>query len=186
MVAFRSTLLLVSLATGASAYTAVPCARPLLKPRRAAAPLLQESETPAVDRVFAGAAYLLPMLDGFPYGAFVYANIPPIGAIAYNFVPFVNAFNALPFAGLIFFFGLSYFTRQEGLSRFVRFNIQQAILLDIILLIPSFFGGAAGNMFPVELQGACARPSPPVPAAHTHHSPAPTHERVCARVYTAA
>ena len=85
------------------------------------------------------------------YGSFVYANVPPVGALAYNFLPFVNAFNSLPFAGLILFFGLSFFTRNQGLSRFVRFNIQQAILLDIVLLIPSFFGGAS-NMFPLELQ----------------------------------
>ena len=32
----------------------------------------------------------------------------------------------LPFAGLIFFFTLSYFARSGNLSRFVRFNIQQA------------------------------------------------------------
>ena len=63
----------------------------------------------------------------------------------------VNAFQSLPFAGLIFFFGLSFFTRNQGLSRFVRFNIQQAILLDIVLIIPSFFGDF-GKIFPLELQ----------------------------------
>lgn len=85
------------------------------------------------------------------YGGFVYANVPPIGAVAYAFLPFVNAFNSLPFAGLIFFFGLSFFTRNQGLSRFVRFNIQQAILLDIVLIIPSFLGDF-GKVFPIELQ----------------------------------
>ena len=94
MVAMHSAALQLSLASGASAYTAVPAARPLLKPR-CAAPLLQEGDAPVAERVASAAAYLLPVLDGFPYGAFVYANIPPIGALAYNFVPFVNAFNAL-------------------------------------------------------------------------------------------
>ena len=101
------------------------------------------------DRVLASAVYILPVLDGFQYGAYVYNTIPPVGAIAYQMVPFVNAFNSVPFSGLILFFGLSYFTRNTGLSRFVRFNIQQAILLDIFLLIPSFFGGAAGMVPPV-------------------------------------
>jgi len=32
---------------------------------------------------------------------------------------------------------------QTGLSRFVRFNIQQAILIDIALIFPSLFGSAA-------------------------------------------
>ena len=46
---------------------------------------------------------------------------------------------------------LSFFTRNQGLSRFVRFNIQQALLLDIVLIIPSFFGDI-GRVFPAELQ----------------------------------
>ena len=34
------------------------------------------------------------------------------------------------------------------LSRFVRFNIQQALLLDIVLIIPSFFSGLARSVPP--------------------------------------
>ena len=104
-----------------------------------------------IDKAVAAAVYLFPALDGFQYGAYVYSTIPPLGAVAYNLVPFVNAFQSLPFAGLILFIGLSTFTRNTGLSRFVRFNIQQALLLDIVLIIPGFIGGAA-RMFPVELQ----------------------------------
>ena len=99
----------------------------------------------------AATVYLLPLLDGFPFGAFIYSSVPAVGSVAYQLVPFVNAFQSLPFAGLILFVGLSYFTRNQGLSRFVRFNIQQALLLDILLIIPGVFGGAS-RMFPVELQ----------------------------------
>ena len=95
--------------------------------------------------------YLLPCVDGFPYGSYIYANVPPVGALAYNVLPFVNAFQNLPFVGLVLFIGLSAFSRNAGLSRFVRFNIQQALLLDIALLIPSFFG-SIGKIFPYELQ----------------------------------
>ena len=96
-----------------------------------------------VERAAAAAAYLLPALDGFNYGAYIYATIPPLGSAAYTVLPLVNAFNSLPFAGIILFIGLSTFTRNQGLSRFVRFNIQQALLLDIALLIPGFFGPIA-------------------------------------------
>ena len=90
-------------------------------------------------------------MDGFQYGVYVYQNIPPVGEVAFAMLPYVNAFQSIPFAGLILFFGLSFFTRNQGLSRFVRFNIQQALILDIVLLIPSFFGSSAG-MFPPVLQ----------------------------------
>ena len=46
-------------------------------------------------------------------------------------------------------------SRNPGLSRFLRFNLQQAILLDIAFIIPNFFGNA-GNMFPIEVQQVCS------------------------------
>jgi len=42
-------------------------------------------------------------------------------------------------------------SRNPGLSRFLRFNLQQAILLDIAFIIPNFFGGV-GQMVPIEVQ----------------------------------
>mgnify|MGYP001196340994 CR=1 FL=1 len=130
---------------GTSAKFAVPTIA------RCSPPLLKEEDAALVDRAVAAAVYLLPAIDGFAYGSYVYANIPPVGAIAYLFLPLVNTFNSLPFVGLILFVGLSFFTRNQGLSRFVRFNIQQALLLDIVLIIPSFFGDI-GRVFPAELQ----------------------------------
>lgn len=103
------------------------------------------------EKAAAASAYVLPLLDGFPYGVYVYQNVEPVGNVAFSLLPYVNAFQSLPFAGLILFFGLSFFTRNQGLSRFVRFNIQQALILDITLLIPGFFGSSA-NMFPDFLQ----------------------------------
>ena len=115
---------------------------------------MRSSSSPdAVERLIAAVVYLLPCADGFPYGAYIYNSVPPVGQIAYAVLPAVNAFQNLPFVGLVLFIGLSAFSRNAGLSRFVRFNIQQALLLDISLLIPSFLSGA-GKMFPIELQAA--------------------------------
>ena len=75
-------------------------------------------------------------------GIFIYKTVPGVGDAAYAVLPLVNAFQSIPFAGLILFFTLSYFARSSNLSRFVRFNIQQAILLDIVLIVPGFFDGA--------------------------------------------
>ena len=116
-------------------------------------PILMAAEPDAAERAAAAAPYLLPCLDGFFYGAYVYATIPLLGSAALGFLPVVNAFQSLPFAGLILFIGLSTFTRNPGLSRFVRFNIQQALLLDIVLLIPGILGQFGAKLsLPQELQ----------------------------------
>merc|ERR1712194_287514 len=97
-----------------------------------------------IDRAFAAAAYLFPITDGIFFGALC---LPILQASA--------AFDSIPFSGLIFFIGLSSMSRNPGLNRFLRFNLQQAILLDIAFIIPNFFGNA-GNMFPIEVQQVCS------------------------------
>ena len=93
----------------------------------------------------------LPACDGYIYGGYIYQNTPVFGDFALLFAPAVNAFESIPFSGLALFIGLSIFSRSANLSRFVRFNIQQAIVLDIALVIPSLFQGAT-QMFPAMLQ----------------------------------
>ena len=70
--------------------------------------------------------------------------------LAMSIAPLVNGFENVPFLGFILFIGLSAFTRNTGLSRFVRFNIQQALILDIALLIPSLFSPLR-NILPTSL-----------------------------------
>jgi hypothetical protein len=113
---------------------------------------MRSNQEPSVaERAAAAAPYMLPVLDGFSYVVYIYSNVAPIGSLAYKVLPIVNAFESLPFAGLVLFIGLSFFTRNTNLSRFVRFNIQQALLLDIVLIIPSFFSAFTG-IFPADLQ----------------------------------
>ena len=109
-------------------------------PRTAPPRCAQQEDAAPVERLFACLPYLLPVLDGFSYGAYVYANVPLLGRAAMEVAPAVGAFQSSPFSGFVLFIGLSFFTRNSGLPRFVRFNIQQALLLDITLIIPGLFG----------------------------------------------
>jgi hypothetical protein len=120
--------------------------RPARSTARTSAPVLAESPS-LVERGAAALPFLFPFCDGFSYGAYIYKNVPIVGDAAYTVAPLVMAFEGLPFVGLILFLGLSYFSRNLGLSRFVRFSIQQALILDI---------GARDA--PQRLR-ACARPS---------------------------
>jgi len=112
---------------------------------------MAEDGADPVDRAFAAAVYLFPITDGFQFGKFIYQQVPPVGAIAQAIYPAIASFESIPFSSLIFFIGLSTLSRNPGLSRFLRFNLQQAILLDIAFIIPGFVG-SAGQGFPVIMQ----------------------------------
>ncbi len=50
----------------------------------------------------------------------------------------MQLYTTVPFASLIIFFGLYMgIVQNQNYSRFVRFNGQQAILVDILLILPS-------------------------------------------------
>ena len=53
------------------------------------------SEPDIADRALASLVYLLPLLDGFPYGIYIYRAVPPVGDLAYQFLPVVNAFQSV-------------------------------------------------------------------------------------------
>lgn len=98
-------------------------------------------EVQGIDRGLACLPYLLPVLDGDRYGRFIFAAFPPLGiADAILLGPFHSIYNIIPFAQLIAFFGLSFLSRNPEISRSVRFNMQQALILDIMLIFPSLLG----------------------------------------------
>ena len=50
--------------------------------RRQLAVRCSDEDTTPVDRLFACLPYLLPVVDGFGYGAYVYQNVPLAGDLA--------------------------------------------------------------------------------------------------------
>ena len=87
------------------------------------------------DRVVASLPYLLPLFDGLRYGKFLFTQFPAFGAILLPFEPLIRLYFSVPFAGLVAFFAVYLgIINNQSLSRFVRFNAMQAVLLDIILV----------------------------------------------------
>jgi len=100
--------------------------------------------------------YLLPLIDATTYGQFVLTqNAPLLGLIL---APLVAVFRAVPFGGLITFFVFSNQSRNRALPRLLRFNLQQAILLDIALFFPSLFGLFGAGLSP-EIKAALTEPA---------------------------
>jgi hypothetical protein len=101
------------------------------------------------DRVLSCLPYLLPLLDGDSYGRFIFRAFPPLGlADAIVLGPLKLVYNSIPFFGLIVFFGLTILSRNPDIPRSIRFNMQQAVILDIFLIFPSLLsqlGGLGGG-----------------------------------------
>lgn len=73
------------------------------------------------------------------FGKYIYQRIPPLGTLDQIFIaPLTSILQSFPFLSLILFLLLSLGTRNvDGMSRNVRFNAQQAVLIDIALILPT-------------------------------------------------
>jgi Chloroplast import apparatus Tic20-like len=105
---------------------------------------LNGSNIPVSDRVFGALPYLLPLFDLFLYG-FEEPLLKQFQFLQVIFLPLLPAIqvyaqlvNTIPFGGMLLFL-LLYLgvARNERISRFIRLNVMQAILVDIILVICS-------------------------------------------------
>jgi uncharacterized membrane protein len=92
------------------------------------------------DRIFASLPYILPITAGIPYGVQLINQFPLFGFLLLPLSPLIRVYMGLeqtiPFFGLIVFFALILLVvRNEKISRFIRFNTMQAILLSFILAV---------------------------------------------------
>ncbi|WOG83031.1 hypothetical protein DCAR_0102205 [Daucus carota subsp. sativus] len=108
---------------------------PHLKPLKISA---SASSTPVPDRLISAAAYFFPLFNGLQYGSFLFQQYPRIlGPILGPILPFFNAYRSIPYASYVAFLALYVgVVRNEGFSRYVRFNAMQAVVLDVLLVVP--------------------------------------------------
>ena len=89
------------------------------------------------DRVVAALPYVLPLFDGLRYGKFLFLQFPIFTTILTPLDPLMRLYFQLPFGSLIAFFAIYLgIANNASFSRYIRFNAMQAILLDIILILP--------------------------------------------------
>jgi len=106
---------------------------------------LNEKTPTSTDKVISVIPYLFPLMDGLLYGRFLLGTDD---ALANPIVIALGALYALyrsiPFSGFAAFFALNTFSGNPSLNRLVRFNMQQAIFIDIALFFPSLIVGVGG------------------------------------------
>ncbi|CAM9403077.1 unnamed protein product [Chrysoparadoxa australica] len=96
-----------------------------------------DDEVPFELRVLSLAPYTLPFLDGVEKGANIYRLVPGLNQAVYGTLgPILSLWDG-PFLSFGFFLGLTFLSRNPELPRYLRFNMQQAVLLDISLIIGS-------------------------------------------------
>ena len=98
-----------------------------------------DEEIVGPDKIKACIPYILPLLDGDFFGQYIYKSIPPLNTIdSILLKPLVETLQSFPFLSLILFALLSIGTRfSPQISRNVRFNAQQAVLIDMVILLPT-------------------------------------------------
>ena len=110
--------------------------------------LLNDNPPTAQDKVISILPYLFPLLDGLQFGRFLLSgqeDNPFVGILALIF----TLYRSVPFSGFIVFFLLNFLSNNPSLNRLVRFNMQQAIFLDIAL----FFPGLIAAVYTLVLSG---------------------------------
>ena len=118
----------------------------------------QDDELQGSDRLKACVPYILPLLDGDQFGRYIYQRIPPLGTInELFFEPLVNIYHKIPFLGVGLFVALTLGTRfNTDMNRNVRFNAQQAALIDVALIFPELFGSSiADQPIPRSIMEPC-------------------------------
>lgn len=97
--------------------------------------IFNEGAPTNTEKVLSVLPYLFPLVDSLQYaGPLVAANSD--NPIAQAIVLLFTVYRSIPFAGFVAFFALSTLSSNPTINRQIRFNMQQAVNLDIFLFFP--------------------------------------------------
>lgn len=104
---------------------------------------LNEREPTLNDKLLSILPYLFPLMDSLQFGRFLLvenSNNPLVELLAILY----TIYRSIPFSGFVAFLALNFLSSNPGINRLVRFNMQQAIFLDIALFFPGLIGAVLG------------------------------------------
>ena len=106
-----------------------------------------EDDAGGADRAIAALSYLLPLLDGLKYSKFLLMQFPLFGLALLPIKPAVDLWYGLGFLQIAVFFGLYLgVVQNQEMKYFTRYNAQQAVLLDILLIVPDVLARLASGL----------------------------------------
>lgn len=89
-------------------------------------------------RLTGSLAYILPLTEAFKFMLPLVQQFPPLGVIFGPITLLTVLLNTIPFIPLILFVTFIIFAQVKDIPRLVRFNLEQAVLIDMALTLPSF------------------------------------------------
>jgi hypothetical protein len=93
---------------------------------------------PIWQRLLAALAYLLPWSDALPFGQSLFGLFPALQWLSLPALPLMLLQQAVPFGGFVLFLVLFLaVVRNARVPYLIRFNVLQAILIDILLILVS-------------------------------------------------
>jgi hypothetical protein len=107
--------------------------------------ILNDGKPSNSDKLLSVLPYLFPLMDGLQYGRFL---LSAEGAESNPFVVVLAVLYALyrtiPLSGFIAFFVLNFLGGNPSINRLIRYNMQQAIFIDIALFFPGLLSALIG------------------------------------------
>jgi hypothetical protein len=93
---------------------------------------------PIWQRLLAALAYVLPWSDALPFGRSLFGVFPALQWLSLPALPLIELQQAVPFGGFVIFLVLFLaVVRNSRVPYLIRFNVLQAILIDILLILVS-------------------------------------------------
>jgi hypothetical protein len=105
--------------------------------------IMNEGEPTTTDKIVSALPYLLPLLDGLQFGRFLLANNsdnPVVNILGLLY----TVYRSIPLGGFLAYLGINWLSADLKLNKLVRFNMQQAIFVDIALFLPGLLAAATG------------------------------------------
>jgi len=106
--------------------------------------ILNDREPTVSDRAFSVLPYIFPLLDGLQYGRFLLGGEDGSNPFIVALAVVYSLYRTIPFSGFIAFFALNILSNNPSINRLIRYNMQQAIFLDIALFFPGLVTGLLG------------------------------------------
>ena len=97
--------------------------------------LINDREPTGTEKFISVLPYLFPLMDGLQFGRFLLVENADNVLVAIVAVLFA-LYKSVPFGGFIAFFALNFLSANPSINKLIRFNMQQAIFLDIFLFFP--------------------------------------------------
>jgi hypothetical protein len=105
--------------------------------------IMNEGDATTTDKIVSALPYLLPLLDGLQFGRFLLADNsdnPVVNILGLLY----TVYRSIPLSGFLAYLGINWLSADLKLNKLVRFNMQQAIFVDIALFLPGLLAAASG------------------------------------------